>query len=185
MDVKLEVVDSPPAAPSRKGIRFLDELGRGTATWDGAAIAHSVVHHLVAHSKCRALFATHYHDLVASWAGHADVQLGHMDCLVDPESDTVVFLYLGLSVPAKTRDWTHDYSHALTIWAILACLAGRALHVYPLSVAINRGAARAREARRRASVTRRAILVRAVLVLRLVNDEPTRPQAPPRRHRPR
>ena len=69
-------------------------------------------------------------------------------------ADTVVFLYLGLSVPAKTRDWTHDYSHALTIWAILACLAGRALHVYPLSVAINRGAARAREARRRASVTR-------------------------------
>ena len=51
------------------------------------------VDHLVAHSKCRALFATHYHDLVASWAGHADVQLGHMDCLVDPESDTVVFLY--------------------------------------------------------------------------------------------
>ena len=78
---------------SAKSLVILDELGRGTATWDGAAIAHSVVHHLVAHSKCRALFATHYHDLVASWAGHADVQLGHMDCLVDPESDTVVFLY--------------------------------------------------------------------------------------------
>ena len=78
---------------SSKSLVILDELGRGTATWDGAAIAHSVVHHLVANSKCRALFATHYHDLVASWAGHADVQLGHMDCLVDPESDTVVFLY--------------------------------------------------------------------------------------------
>ena len=73
---------------------ILDELGRGTATFDGAAIAHSVVHHLVAVSQCRTLFATHYHDLVHSWENHADVQLGHMDCIVDHDSeDTVVFLY--------------------------------------------------------------------------------------------
>ncbi|KAH8068077.1 hypothetical protein JL721_7027 [Aureococcus anophagefferens] len=76
---------------SAKSLVILDELGRGTATWDGAAIAHAVVHHLVANSAC-ALFATHYHDS-PPWAGHSDVQLGHMDCLVDPESDTVVFLY--------------------------------------------------------------------------------------------
>ena len=48
-------------------------------------------------------------------------------------ADTIIFLYLGLSVPAKTRDWTNDYSHSLTFWAILACLVGRAAHVYPLS----------------------------------------------------
>ena len=48
-------------------------------------------------------------------------------------ADTIIFLYLGLSVPAKTRDWTNDYSHSLTFWAILACLIGRAAHVYPLS----------------------------------------------------
>ena len=48
-------------------------------------------------------------------------------------ADTIIFLYLGLSVPAKTRDWTNDYSHSLTFWAIVACLVGRAAHVYPLS----------------------------------------------------
>jgi len=72
---------------------ILDELGRGTATFDGAAIAHSVVDHLVREAKCRALFATHYHDLVRSWADHADVQLGHMDCLVRDDGENVVFLY--------------------------------------------------------------------------------------------
>ena len=56
---------------------ILDELGRVTATFDGAAIAHSVVDHLVKQAKCRALFATHYHDLVRSWSSHQSVQLGH------------------------------------------------------------------------------------------------------------
>ena len=53
-------------------------------------------------------------------------------------ADTIIFLYLGLSVPAKTRDWTNDYSHSLTFWAIVACLAGRAAHVYPLSHYMNK-----------------------------------------------
>ena len=42
---------------------ILDELGRGTATFDGMAIAHAVMGHLVNHVGCRALFATHYHAL--------------------------------------------------------------------------------------------------------------------------
>jgi len=41
----------------------LDEIGRGTATYDGLSIAWSVVEYLHNHNKCRALFATHYHEL--------------------------------------------------------------------------------------------------------------------------
>ena len=40
----------------------LDELGRGTATADGAAIAHAVATRLVG-ARCRTLFSTHYHRL--------------------------------------------------------------------------------------------------------------------------
>ncbi len=43
----------------------LDEIGRGTATYDGMAIAWSVVEHLHDVNRCRALFATHYHELKA------------------------------------------------------------------------------------------------------------------------
>lgn len=42
---------------------ILDEIGRGTATYDGLSIAWSVVEHLHEINKCRALFATHYHEL--------------------------------------------------------------------------------------------------------------------------
>lgn len=42
---------------------ILDEIGRGTATFDGLSIAWAAVEHLHAVNRCRALFATHYHEL--------------------------------------------------------------------------------------------------------------------------
>jgi len=44
---------------------ILDEIGRGTATWDGLAIAWAAVEHLLQQTKCRAIFATHYHELTS------------------------------------------------------------------------------------------------------------------------
>jgi DNA mismatch repair ATPase MutS len=41
----------------------MDEVGRGTSVRDGLAIAFAVVHHLYFKNKCRALFATHFHEL--------------------------------------------------------------------------------------------------------------------------
>jgi DNA mismatch repair protein MutS len=42
---------------------LLDEVGRGTATFDGLSLAWAVVEHLHAHTRARTLFATHYHEL--------------------------------------------------------------------------------------------------------------------------
>lgn len=44
---------------------ILDEIGRGTSTFDGLSIAWATVEHLHANNRCRALFATHYHELTA------------------------------------------------------------------------------------------------------------------------
>ncbi|HVJ51466.1 MAG TPA: DNA mismatch repair protein MutS [Aliidongia sp.] len=44
---------------------ILDEIGRGTATYDGLSIAWAAVEHLHDQNRCRALFATHYHELTA------------------------------------------------------------------------------------------------------------------------
>ena len=48
-----------------RSLVILDEIGRGTATFDGLSIAWAVVEYLHEVSKCRALFATHYHELTA------------------------------------------------------------------------------------------------------------------------
>jgi len=48
-----------------RSLVILDEIGRGTATFDGLSIAWAVCEHLHEVNRCRALFATHYHELVA------------------------------------------------------------------------------------------------------------------------
>jgi len=48
-----------------RGLVILDEIGRGTATYDGLSIAWAVIEHLHEENGCRALFATHYHELTA------------------------------------------------------------------------------------------------------------------------
>ncbi len=50
---------------SRSSLVILDEIGRGTATFDGLSIAWATIEHLNAVNRCRALFATHYHELTA------------------------------------------------------------------------------------------------------------------------
>ncbi|XP_023602732.1 DNA mismatch repair protein Msh6 isoform X3 [Myotis lucifugus] len=72
--------------------------GRGTATFDGTAIASAVVKELAENIKCRTLFSTHYHSLVEDYSQNVAVRLGHMACMVeneceDPSQETITFLY--------------------------------------------------------------------------------------------
>ncbi|MEL6766769.1 MAG: DNA mismatch repair protein MutS [Pseudomonadota bacterium] len=48
-----------------RALVILDEIGRGTATWDGLSIAWATLEHLHDANRCRGLFATHYHELTA------------------------------------------------------------------------------------------------------------------------
>ena len=48
-----------------RALVILDEIGRGTATWDGLSIAWATLEHLHGVNRCRALFATHYHEMTA------------------------------------------------------------------------------------------------------------------------
>ena len=51
------------ANATNKSLILLDEVGRGTATYDGLSIAYSVTEYLSKHLKAKTLFSTHYHEL--------------------------------------------------------------------------------------------------------------------------
>ncbi len=74
-----------------KSFVILDEIGRGTATYDGLSLAWAVVEHLHEVNRCRGLFATHYHELTALAASLAS--LGAFTVRVKEWQDDVVFLH--------------------------------------------------------------------------------------------
>ncbi|CAD6196340.1 unnamed protein product [Caenorhabditis auriculariae] len=78
---------------------LIDELGRGTSTFDGTAIASAVLQHLADFVKSRAFFSTHYHSICSAVAGNPNILMAHMACKVenendeDPTDESVTFLY--------------------------------------------------------------------------------------------
>ncbi|MBO0741587.1 MAG: DNA mismatch repair protein MutS, partial [Hyphomicrobiaceae bacterium] len=74
-----------------RSLVILDEIGRGTATFDGLSIAWAVVEHLHEVNRCRALFATHYHELTALADRLAEVANVTME--VREWRDEIVFLH--------------------------------------------------------------------------------------------
>jgi len=74
-----------------RSLVLLDEVGRGTSTYDGVAIAWAVSEHLHDHTGCKAMFATHYHELM-----QLPEQLAHarnLNVAVREAGDRVVFLH--------------------------------------------------------------------------------------------
>jgi DNA mismatch repair protein MutS len=78
---------------TRSSLVILDEVGRGTSTYDGLSIAQAVVEHLHDSPKlgCRTLFATHYHELTALAERFARVSNQRVEVL--EEGETVRFLH--------------------------------------------------------------------------------------------
>jgi len=62
--VELEETKAICELATPNSLVIMDELGRGTSTFDGYSIAHSVLTYLSTKIKCRTLFTTHYHMLV-------------------------------------------------------------------------------------------------------------------------
>jgi len=70
---------------------ILDEIGRGTSTYDGLALAWAITEHLAQHVGCRALFATHYHELTE--LGELLDGVCNLNVAVREYEDQVVFLH--------------------------------------------------------------------------------------------
>ncbi len=73
-----------------RSLVLLDEIGRGTATFDGLSIAWSVAEHLHDATGCRAFFATHYHELPDLARTRPGVK--NLNVAVREQNDRIVFL---------------------------------------------------------------------------------------------
>ncbi len=75
---------------------LMDEIGRGTSTYDGLALADAVARHLAASNRCHTLFATHYFELTAlaePGSGIANVHLDAVEHTDKSGGDTLVFVH--------------------------------------------------------------------------------------------
>merc|ERR1740121_1732817 len=78
---------------SRRSLAVLDELGRGTSTFDGAAIASAVLNELSHKVGCMLLFATHYHPISREAATWPAVAPYHMAAEINEQTNEMTFLY--------------------------------------------------------------------------------------------
>jgi DNA mismatch repair protein MutS len=88
-----------------RSLVILDEIGRGTSTYDGLSIAWATVEHLHDQVRCRALFATHYHELTA-----LEKTLGGLSChtmAVKEWQGDIVFLHAVVAGAAERSYGIH------------------------------------------------------------------------------
>ncbi|WP_437537180.1 DNA mismatch repair protein MutS [Sorangium sp. So ce726] len=84
---------------TRRSLVILDEIGRGTSTYDGLAIAWAVAEHLFDAIGCRALFATHYHELTELSARAPGI--ANHSVAAREHGDDVIFLHKLEAGPAS------------------------------------------------------------------------------------
>jgi DNA mismatch repair protein MutS len=84
---------------TEKSLVLMDEVGRGTSTFDGLALAWAIANHLIQKNRSMNLFATHYFELTRLALEHKDVANVHLDAV--EHKDTVVFLHAVEEGPAS------------------------------------------------------------------------------------
>ncbi len=81
-----------------KSLVILDEIGRGTSTYDGISLAWSIVEYIQKNIKCKTLFATHYHELTELEKEFNEVK--NYSIAVNDDGENIVFLRKIIDAPA-------------------------------------------------------------------------------------
>jgi DNA mismatch repair protein MutS len=83
---------------TERSLVLMDEVGRGTSTFDGLALAWAIARHLLEKNRCHALFATHYFELTRLALEYREAANVHLDAV--EHKDSIVFLHAVEEGPA-------------------------------------------------------------------------------------
>ncbi len=90
---------------TRRSLVILDEIGRGTSTYDGVSLAWAIIEHMHDHIGARTFFATHYHELTDLESSLSSVS--NLNVSVKEWDDSVVFLHKIVAGPADKSYGIH------------------------------------------------------------------------------
>lgn len=93
---------------TEKSLVIMDEVGRGTSTYDGISIARALVEYIVNNIKCRTLFSTHYHELT-----DLDQLFGVKNCTITVKEQDQKIIFLRKVIPGKA-----DRSYGIHVAAL-------------------------------------------------------------------
>ena len=85
---------------------LFDELGRGTATYDGMALAQSIIEYVNENIKCKTLFSTHYHELTSLERKYNSIKNVHVDAML--QNGELIFLH-------KVKNGSIDKSYGVHV----------------------------------------------------------------------
>ena len=96
---------------TKNSLILFDELGRGTATYDGMSLAEAILEYIAKRIKCKTLFSTHYHELTDMENSLPNLKNKHVSAIED--GGNITFLH-------KVKDGSVDKSYGINV----AMLAG-------------------------------------------------------------
>lgn len=88
--VEMNEVSNIMRSATKNSLIILDEVGRGTSTYDGLSIAWAVVEHILKNIKAKTLFATHYHELTQLQKNNKGIK--NLTIVAEEKGDQIVFL---------------------------------------------------------------------------------------------
>jgi len=88
--VEMKEVANILKSATDKSLIILDEVGRGTSTYDGLSIAWAIVEHIIEHIKAKTMFATHYHELTQLQEKNKVIK--NLTIVAEEKNDEIVFL---------------------------------------------------------------------------------------------
>ena len=94
---------------TKDSLLIFDELGRGTATYDGLSLAQSILEYINTNIGCKTLFSTHYHELTTLEKKYKSIHNVHVDATLD--NGVLTFLH-------KVKDGAIDKSYGIHVAAL-------------------------------------------------------------------